>query len=173
MAATIGPAANSGPMPGNASAPIPASHPNTPPITPPVPAPMAAPSALLLSSTGCNVCEGATSGRTTEIPVFEKLPSRSASTIFSACSRSWVIQTTVLAMAFPLNFLDCRKEGLRGGMADRLTDHAAAKTIGRMPPSFSSRLADISLPDADGKQWRLGDFWADRSAVIVFLRHYG
>jgi hypothetical protein len=42
-----------------------------------------------------------------------------------------------------------------------------------MPSSLSSRLADISLPDADGKQWRLGDFWADRPAVIVFLRHYG
>jgi hypothetical protein len=43
----------------------------------------------------------------------------------------------------------------------------------RMPASFSSRLADISLPDADGKQWRLGNFWQDRAAVVVFLRHWG
>ena len=42
-----------------------------------------------------------------------------------------------------------------------------------MPASFSSRLADISLPDADGKQLRLGSLWADQPAVIVFLRHYG
>jgi hypothetical protein len=42
-----------------------------------------------------------------------------------------------------------------------------------MSTSFSSRLADISLPDADGKQWRLGSFWAGQPAVVVFLRHYG
>jgi len=58
-------------------------------------------------------------------------------------------------------------------MADGLTAAAARQTICGMPSSFSSRLADISLPDADGKSWRLGDFWADRPAVIVFLRHYG
>ncbi|MFL6300573.1 MAG: hypothetical protein ACJ71N_08210 [Terriglobales bacterium] len=54
-----------------------------------------------------------------------------------------------------------------------MTDPAPPPTIGGMPSSFSSRLAEITLPDADGKQWRLGDFWADRAAVIVFLRHYG
>jgi len=58
-------------------------------------------------------------------------------------------------------------------MADGLTDTSAPPTIGGMPSSFSSRLADISLPDADGKLWRLGDFWEERPAVIVFLRHYG
>jgi hypothetical protein len=42
-----------------------------------------------------------------------------------------------------------------------------------MPTSFSSRLANISLPDTDGKQLSLGSLWADRPAVIVFLRHYG
>jgi len=39
--------------------------------------------------------------------------------------------------------------------------------------TFSSRLAEISLPDSDGKQLRLGSLWADRPSVIVFLRHYG
>lgn len=39
--------------------------------------------------------------------------------------------------------------------------------------SISSRVAMISLPDADGKLVRLGSLWAERPAVIVFLRHYG
>jgi hypothetical protein len=34
-------------------------------------------------------------------------------------------------------------------------------------------IEDISLPDSYGKQRRLGDFWTDRPAVIVWLRHYG
>ena len=42
-----------------------------------------------------------------------------------------------------------------------------------MPTSFSSRLAEISLPDSEGKQLRLGTLWANQPAVIVFLRHYG
>ena len=42
-----------------------------------------------------------------------------------------------------------------------------------MAESFSSKLADISLPDADGKSVRLGSLWADGPAVLVFLRHYG
>jgi hypothetical protein len=42
-----------------------------------------------------------------------------------------------------------------------------------MPDSFSSKLAEISLPDADGSSIRLGSLWADAPAVIVFLRHYG
>jgi hypothetical protein len=29
------------------------------------------------------------------------------------------------------------------------------------------------LPDADGAETRLGELWASRLAVIVFLRHYG
>jgi hypothetical protein len=39
--------------------------------------------------------------------------------------------------------------------------------------TYSSRLADVTLPDADGKQTRLGSLWADAPAVVVFLRHYG
>jgi hypothetical protein len=38
---------------------------------------------------------------------------------------------------------------------------------------FSSRLAMIVLPDADGREIRLGTIWAKQPAVIVFLRHYG
>jgi len=42
-----------------------------------------------------------------------------------------------------------------------------------MADSFSSRLAGISLPDPDGRQVQLGSLWADRPAIVVFLRHYG
>lgn len=34
-------------------------------------------------------------------------------------------------------------------------------------------LAGIVLDDVDGGQVRLGELWADRPAVLVFLRHYG
>ena len=40
-------------------------------------------------------------------------------------------------------------------------------------PSLAATLAPISLPDADGREWRLGALWESASAVIVFLRHYG
>jgi peroxiredoxin len=36
-----------------------------------------------------------------------------------------------------------------------------------------ARLADISLPDQDGTEHRLGDLWADRPVIVVFLRHFG
>lgn len=39
--------------------------------------------------------------------------------------------------------------------------------------SFSAKLAEIVLPDTDGRQVKLGSLWADSPAVIVFLRHYG
>jgi len=39
--------------------------------------------------------------------------------------------------------------------------------------SFSARLAEIELPDTDGRRVKLGCLWADKPAVIVFLRHYG
>jgi hypothetical protein len=35
------------------------------------------------------------------------------------------------------------------------------------------RLADVDLVGADGNQYRLGDFWADRPVILVFLRHFG
>ncbi|HKD14483.1 MAG TPA: hypothetical protein VKE71_13055 [Candidatus Angelobacter sp.] len=42
-----------------------------------------------------------------------------------------------------------------------------------MNDSYSSKLSGITLPDADGKKVQLGSLWADRPAVLVFLRHYG
>jgi len=35
------------------------------------------------------------------------------------------------------------------------------------------RLADVDLIDADENHYRLGDFWADRPVILVFLRHFG
>jgi hypothetical protein len=42
-----------------------------------------------------------------------------------------------------------------------------------MQQSLSGRLAGIVLPDFAGNPIRLGTLWADRLAVVVFLRHYG
>jgi hypothetical protein len=42
-----------------------------------------------------------------------------------------------------------------------------------MAKSFSTSLADISLPDTDGREVRLGSLWERGPAVVVFLRHYG
>jgi hypothetical protein len=42
-----------------------------------------------------------------------------------------------------------------------------------MPETLSARLAGIVLPDADGKEFRLGTLWETQTAVVVFLRHYG
>jgi hypothetical protein len=35
------------------------------------------------------------------------------------------------------------------------------------------RLSEVELPDATGTTCRLGDFWADRPVIVVFLRHFG
>jgi hypothetical protein len=42
-----------------------------------------------------------------------------------------------------------------------------------MVGSRAARLAPITLPDPDGRDWRLGTLWADGPAVVAFLRHYG
>jgi hypothetical protein len=42
-----------------------------------------------------------------------------------------------------------------------------------MAESLSARLAPIVLPDTAGTPVVLGSLWAERPAVIVFLRHYG
>ena len=42
-----------------------------------------------------------------------------------------------------------------------------------MQQSLSGKLAEIMLPDSDGREVRLGSLWAGGPAVIVFLRHYG
>jgi hypothetical protein len=40
-------------------------------------------------------------------------------------------------------------------------------------PARADELADVVLQDADGEDVRLGELWAKRPAVVVFLRHYG
>jgi hypothetical protein len=35
------------------------------------------------------------------------------------------------------------------------------------------RLERIELTGGDAKSHRLGDFWADRAVILVFLRHFG
>ncbi len=47
----------------------------------------------------------------------------------------------------------------------------AASTPAR--PTGPTRLADLVLQDADGKDVRLGDLWSDRPVVLAWLRHYG
>jgi peroxiredoxin len=42
-----------------------------------------------------------------------------------------------------------------------------------MPLNLAQRLAQISLPDSEGRKVRLGFLWAEEAAVVVFLRHYG
>ena len=42
-----------------------------------------------------------------------------------------------------------------------------------MAETLSARLANIELPDVDGKKVRLGSLWADKPAVVIFLRHWG
>jgi hypothetical protein len=34
-------------------------------------------------------------------------------------------------------------------------------------------LGGVTLPDADGTPHPLGDYWADRAVILVFLRHFG
>jgi hypothetical protein len=34
-------------------------------------------------------------------------------------------------------------------------------------------LRDIEVLDTSGKPVRLGDFWSDEPAAVVFIRHYG
>jgi hypothetical protein len=40
-------------------------------------------------------------------------------------------------------------------------------------PADAGAIADVVLQDAGGADVRLGDLWAERPAVLVFLRHYG
>ena len=35
------------------------------------------------------------------------------------------------------------------------------------------RFAEVSLPDSDGNERRLSEFWQDNPVVFVWLRHYG
>jgi hypothetical protein len=42
-----------------------------------------------------------------------------------------------------------------------------------MSGTLAAVLAPIVLPDADGREIRLGSLWERQPAVVVFLRHYG
>jgi hypothetical protein len=42
-----------------------------------------------------------------------------------------------------------------------------------MALSLAETLAPIVLPDASGREIRLGSLWERGPAVLVFLRHYG
>jgi hypothetical protein len=49
----------------------------------------------------------------------------------------------------------------------------AVKRQKTQPPDDASALADIVVKDLEGNEVRLGSFWEDGPAVLVFLRHYG
>lgn len=59
----------------------------------------------------------------------------------------------------------------RSGALD--SGKSAAQDGRSVENSLSSKLADIALPDCDGREILLGSLWAEQSAVLVFLRHYG
>jgi hypothetical protein len=42
-----------------------------------------------------------------------------------------------------------------------------------MAESVSTKLANVVLPEAGGREVRLGSLWEKSPAVVVFLRHYG
>ena len=50
---------------------------------------------------------------------------------------------------------------------------AAGQRRSTKPPTRADELADMVLDDHGGEGHRLGDFWRDGPAVLVFLRHYG
>jgi hypothetical protein len=41
------------------------------------------------------------------------------------------------------------------------------------PPDNAADLAGLELENHEGELRPLGDYWTDRPAVLVFLRHYG
>jgi hypothetical protein len=63
----------------------------------------------------------------------------------------------------------------------RPTSRRACKVERLSPPAPTRRrqgptakaLTDIVLPDSEDRERRLGDFWRDGAAVLVWLRHYG
>ena len=40
-------------------------------------------------------------------------------------------------------------------------------------PHDARDLAEVKLLDGEGREVQLGDYWRERPAVLVFLRHYG
>jgi peroxiredoxin len=41
------------------------------------------------------------------------------------------------------------------------------------PPQRANELADITLPDHDENEVRLGDLWSEEPVALVWVRHYG
>jgi hypothetical protein len=41
------------------------------------------------------------------------------------------------------------------------------------PAVDAAELSRVTLVDATGASRRLGDYWAERPVVLVFLRHFG
>lgn len=39
--------------------------------------------------------------------------------------------------------------------------------------TVNERLAPIQVLDLDGAPYRLGDAWSERTAVLLFIRHFG
>jgi hypothetical protein len=50
---------------------------------------------------------------------------------------------------------------------------AAVKRQKTRPPEDAGGLADLVVKDLEGNDVRLGSFWEEGPAVLVFLRHYG
>jgi hypothetical protein len=41
------------------------------------------------------------------------------------------------------------------------------------PPTDATELGEIVLPDQDGTEHALAEYWRDRPAALIWLRHYG
>lgn len=49
----------------------------------------------------------------------------------------------------------------------------ASQRLKTNPPARADALADITLPDHEGAEVRLGDLWKEGPVALVWLRHYG
>jgi hypothetical protein len=49
----------------------------------------------------------------------------------------------------------------------------AARRQKTSPPSDGSELGQIVLPDHEGTEHALVEYWRDRPAALIWLRHYG
>ena len=56
---------------------------------------------------------------------------------------------------------------------DAAPDRQQVQAEWSMSDTYSRRLVGIVLPDANERPVQLDMLWADRPAVIAFLRHYG
>ena len=41
------------------------------------------------------------------------------------------------------------------------------------PPANAAAIGEIVLPDQDGNEHALREYWRDRPAALIWLRHYG